>query len=117
MVTTIRYVDTDGARVMPGEYTIIDTRVHVTAVARPNGFTIEQQDALIVHTVIPVTDSPTAADAGGADSNAAAADAPTGPHGDSAIEWNVLDHGDPYLQPWTEDENEARSYSAGASVD
>lgn len=111
MATTIRYIDTDGARVMPGEYTIIDTRVHVTAITRPNGITIEQQDALIVHTVIPITDGPTATDEGGADSNVTPADAPTGPPGDSTIEWNVLDHGDPYLQPWTEDENEARSYS------
>lgn len=28
----------------------------------------------------------------------------------TTIEWNVLDNGEPYLQPWTEDEDEARSY-------
>lgn len=31
--------------------------------------------------------------------------------GETTTEWNVLDHGEPYLQPWTWDEDEARSYS------
>lgn len=31
--------------------------------------------------------------------------------GKTTVEWNVLDNGEPYLQPWTEDEWEARSYS------
>lgn len=30
---------------------------------------------------------------------------------DQRVEWNVLNNGEPYLQPWTEDEDEARSYS------
>lgn len=57
MTTTTRFADADGNAVTPGEYAIIDTRVHVTAVARPNGFTIDQQDATIIHTVVPVGDS------------------------------------------------------------
>lgn len=57
MTTTTRFADADGNAVTPGEYAIIDTRVHVTAVARPNGFTIDQQDATIIHTVVPVGDA------------------------------------------------------------
>lgn len=53
MATTTRFVDADGNPVTPGEYAITDTRVHVTAVTRPNGLTIDQQDAVIIHTVTP----------------------------------------------------------------
>ena len=33
----------------------------------------------------------------------------------TTVEWNILDHGEPYLQPWTESEDEARSYSNSAT--
>lgn len=58
MATTTRIVDTHGHLVGPGEYSIIDTRVHVTSVTRPNGLTIDQQDATIVHTVTPAKPAP-----------------------------------------------------------
>jgi len=38
------------------------------------------------------------------------------PVGTVTTEWNVLRNGKPYLQPWTEDEGEARSYSAGGLI-
>jgi hypothetical protein len=35
--------------------------------------------------------------------------------GETVTEWNILDHDTPYLQPWTEDEDEARSYTDSAT--
>lgn len=32
------------------------------------------------------------------------------PVGQTVTEWNILDHGTPYLAPWTEDEDEASAY-------
>lgn len=55
MTTTTRFVDVDGTPVLPGVYNIVDTRVCVTAVTRPDGFTVGEQSAVIFHTVTPQT--------------------------------------------------------------
>ena len=54
MTTTTRFVDADGALVLPGEYEIVSTRVIVQAVTRANGTTVDSQDTVIEHTVKPV---------------------------------------------------------------
>lgn len=57
MTTSHVFRDRDGAPVGPGDYEIVGTVVRVARVQRSNGFTIDRQDATVVHTVEPVDET------------------------------------------------------------